>query len=225
MADWAYTTIYYDSKQIEDCLHVGWTLEQYANGCGHDSTYYRELVSSYEHQMENEFDRKYYETHPVNTRNFIALAEILEERERKKREEETKRREQQDAAAIAGSHDIFSDDAIIYETVGGVSIDQETGEWSFHEFTSADNFLKNFGEYEGAVEAFGNMIRKNKANVSESNGQVTATEDDSESGFDENGTLKTKKYTCPYCKKKVDQLNKNGYCSKACATYARAAKA
>ena len=87
---------------------------------------------------------------------------------------------------------IFRDDAIMYETVGGVSIDQQSGEWSFHEFTSTDDFLKDFGQYEGAVEAFGNMVRKNKAIVSETEGQVSVTEDDSEAGFDETGTIKTK---------------------------------
>ena len=72
---------------------------------------------------------------------------------------------------------IFRDDAIMYETVGGVSIDQQSGEWSFHEFESTDKFLKDFGQYEGAVEAFGNMVRKNKATVSETEGQVSVTED------------------------------------------------
>jgi len=99
---------------------------------------------------------------------------------------------------------IFHDDAIMYETVGGVSIDQQSGDWSFHEFTSTDNFLRDFGQYESAVEAFGNMVRKNKATVSETNGQVSVTENDSEGGFDETGTIKTKKYTCPQCGKKVD---------------------
>ena len=120
---------------------------------------------------------------------------------------------------------IFRDDAIMYETVGGVSIDQQSGEWSFHEFESTDKFLKDFGQYEGAVEAFGNMVRKNKATVSETEGQVSVTEDDSDAGFDETGTIKTKQFTCPQCGKKVDQLNKNGYCSKACAAKARAVRA
>jgi hypothetical protein len=58
---------------------------------------------------------------------------------------------------------IFRDDAIMYETVGGVSIDQQSGEWSFHEFESTDKFLKDFGQYEGAVEAFGNTVSNNAA--------------------------------------------------------------
>lgn len=44
------------------------------------------------------------------------------------------------------------DDSLLYESVGGVTVD-ETGNWSFQEFKNADEFLAEFGKYEDSIEA------------------------------------------------------------------------
>lgn len=49
--------------------------------------------------------------------------------------------------------DTVLDDSILYENVGGVTIDETSGEWSFNEFKNADDFLMEFGKYEDSIEA------------------------------------------------------------------------
>jgi hypothetical protein len=49
--------------------------------------------------------------------------------------------------------DTVLDDSILYENVGGVTIDEISGEWSFNEFKNADDFLMEFGKYEDSIEA------------------------------------------------------------------------
>ena len=53
----------------------------------------------------------------------------------------------------------------------------------------------------------------NNVTVTENDGEMTVSQDDSDGGFDSNGILKEKLYTCPECGKRVKQLKKNGYCS------------
>ena len=116
------------------------------------------------------------------------------------------------------------DDSILYEQVGGVRIDETSGDWSFHEFKNADAFLKDFGKYEDSVEALQGIVMSNNVSISSQAGEQTAIIDNSQGGYDSTGTLKTKKFCCPQCGKMVDKLLKNGYCSQACAVSARAEK-
>ena len=63
------------------------------------------------------------------------------------------------------------------------------------------------------------------SNSSESKEEITVISKVKEDGFGSDGTLKTKKFICPECGKRVDKLLKNGYCSKGCHTKAKLAAA
>ena len=57
------------------------------------------------------------------------------------------------------------DDSILYESVGGVKVD-ETGSWAFQEFKNADEFLAEFGKYEDSVEALQGIVMGNNVSIS-----------------------------------------------------------
>ena len=112
---------------------------------------------------------------------------------------------------------------IVEETAGGMKIGED-GRWSSEEMFSADSYLERFSKFERSFTAIQDMIR-GKAKVSESSDGIQAVSEEKEDSFGPDGTIQTKKFTCPECGKRVDKLLKNGYCSKACHLKAKVARA
>ena len=111
------------------------------------------------------------------------------------------------------------------ETGGGLRIG-DNGSWSTGEMFSVDDYLLRFATFDRSMGALEQMIRGGgTSNASESKEEITVTSKVKEDVFGSDGTLKTKKFTCPECGKKVDKLLKNGYCSKGCHTKAKLAAA
>ena len=91
---------------------------------------------------------------------------------------------------------------------------------------SVDDYLLRFTTFDRSMGALEQMIRGGgTSNSSESKEEITVISKVKEDGFGSDGTLKTKKFTCPECGKRVDKLLKNGYCSKGCHTKAKLAAA
>lgn len=110
------------------------------------------------------------------------------------------------------------------ETGGGLRIG-DNGSWSTGDMFSADNYLLRFTTFERSMGALEQMIKGGTSKSSESRDEISVTSKVKEDGFGSDGTLKTKKFTCPECGKRVDKLLKNGYCSKGCHTKAKLAAA
>ena len=111
------------------------------------------------------------------------------------------------------------------EEIGGIKIDEQTGERTQTEMESADKNILRVVKFFKSSDALWDMVKGANPTVSEGDDVLTAVSPENESGFGPDGTLKTKMFVCPECGKKVEQLLKNGYCSKSCAAKARAAKA
>ena len=111
------------------------------------------------------------------------------------------------------------------ETGSGLRIG-DNGSWSTGEMFSVDDYLLRFTTFDRSMGALEQMIRGGgTSNSSESKEEITVISKVKEDGFGSDGTLKTKKFTCPECGKRVDKLLKNGYCSKGCHTKAKLAAA
>ena len=110
------------------------------------------------------------------------------------------------------------------ETGGGLRISDKG--WQTGEMFSVDDYLLRFTTFDRSMGALEQMIRGGgTSNSSESKEEITVISKVKEDGFGSDGTLKTKKFTCPECGKRVDKLLKNGYCSKGCHTKAKLAAA
>ena len=126
---------------------------------------------------------------------------------------------------MAQKYPNLEDLGIREETGGGLRIG-DNGSWSTGEMFSVDDYLLRFTTFDRSMGALEQMIRgSGTSNSSESKEEITVTSKVKEDGFGSDGTLKTKKFTCPECGKKVDKLLKNGYCSKGCHTKAKLAAA
>ena len=121
--------------------------------------------------------------------------------------------------------EIFNRTLTREEEIGGIKIDENTGEYTQTEMESADKNILRVVKFFKSSDALWDMVKGANPTVEEGDGVLTAVTQQNESGFGPDGTLKTKMFICPECGKKVEQLLKNGYCSKACAAKARAAKA
>ena len=111
------------------------------------------------------------------------------------------------------------------ETGSGLRI-SDNGSWSTGEMFSVDDYLLRFTTFDRSMSALEQMIRGGgTSNSSESKEEITVISKVREDGFGSDGTLKTKKFICPECGKRVDKLLKNGYCSKGCHTKAKLAAA
>lgn len=119
----------------------------------------------------------------------------------------------------------FSEDGIITEEAFGLKIDNKTGQWNAEQFENPTEYLKRFAQFEDSVYMLNRCVFKNGIKFEMHDGAFTLSSTENESSFDKTGTIPTKKQKCPYCGKYVDQLLKNGYCSKTCATKYRAEKA
>ena len=126
---------------------------------------------------------------------------------------------------MAQKYPNLEDLGIREETGGGLRIG-DNGSWSTGEMFSVDDYLLRFTTFDRSMGALEQMIRgSGTSNSSESKEEITVTSKVKEDGFGSDGTLKTKKFTCPECGKRVDKLLKNGYCSKGCHTKAKLAAA
>ena len=126
---------------------------------------------------------------------------------------------------MAQKYPNLEDLGIREETGGGLRIG-DNGSWSTGEMFSVDDYLLRFTTFDRSMSALEQMIRGGgTSNSSESKEEITVTSKVKEDGFGSDGTLKTKKFTCPECGKRVDKLLKNGYCSKGCHTKAKLAAA
>ena len=126
---------------------------------------------------------------------------------------------------MAQKYPNLEDLGIREETGGGLRI-SDNGSWSTGEMFSVDDYLLRFTTFDRSMGALEQMIRgSGTSNSSESKEEITVTSKVKEDGFGSDGTLKTKKFTCPECGEKVDKLLKNGYCSKGCHTKAKLAAA
>ena len=103
------------------------------------------------------------------------------------------------------------------EEIGGIKIDEQTGERTQTEMESADKNILRVVKFFKSSDALWDMVKGANPTVSEGDDVLTAVSPENESGFGPDGTLKTKMFVCPECGKKVEQLLKNGYCSKSCA--------
>lgn len=117
------------------------------------------------------------------------------------------------------------DETFAVETISGMNVDETTGELSQGEMFDAEKYMTDFAKFEDLSLCFVNMARSKVMKVIEKDGQLTADSGEKASKFDADGTIAPRRFTCPYCGKKVDMLLKNGYCSKECATKARLEKA
>ena len=117
---------------------------------------------------------------------------------------------------------MFAENAIFTETVGGLKISQD-GTWNQQEYQSADQYLAEFAEYESSLTAFMRIMRGDFSIIRNGLNETAVSEDEPQ--FDETGTVPRKKVQCPKCKKWVDELGPNGYCSTACGLAARTQRA
>ena len=121
--------------------------------------------------------------------------------------------------------EIFNRTLTREEEIGGVKINEQTGEMTQTEMESADNNILRVTKFFKSTDALWDMVKGENPTVEEEDGMLTAVSKENEGGFGPDGTMKTRMFICPECGKKVRQLLKNGYCSKGCAAKAKAAKA
>lgn len=89
---------------------------------------------------------------------------------------------------------------------------------------SVDVFLEKFAKFLNSVSIVGALLQNpDKVDINIFQNMKTAQAD--KPLFDENGKIILNPPVCPQCGKKVKQLQKNGYCSKACATIAKSKRA
>ena len=115
------------------------------------------------------------------------------------------------------------DDTIVTEEVSGATVDEKSGEFNVDEMFDVQGYMKKFIRFDKGVEWFTSMVRTG-GKVEENGETLTAVQEKNNSTFGPDGTIKAREFTCPYCGKKVDMLLKNGYCSKMCASKAKAEK-
>lgn len=117
---------------------------------------------------------------------------------------------------------IFQDQYIKEEQGGGIEI-QGDGTYKEKEMESVDNFLSKFAKFQNSVNIVGALLQNpDKVDVQIFENAKTAKAD--KPLFDDNGKIILNPPVCPQCGKKVKQLQKNGYCSKTCATIAKTKK-
>lgn len=118
---------------------------------------------------------------------------------------------------------IFKEENIKHEQGGGLRI-QSDGSYIESDMESVDNFFLKFAKFKLSLS---NLIQlsadPSKADFSADLNFKTASV--RKPLFDENGKMVQNPVICPQCGKVVKQLQKNGYCSKACATLAKTKQA
>lgn len=118
---------------------------------------------------------------------------------------------------------IFKEENIKNEQAGGMLI-QSDGTYRESEMESVDNFFLKFAKFKFSLDNLMLLLSDpSKANFDADMNYKTASI--KKPLFDENGKIVVNPFFCPQCGKAVKQLQKNGYCSKTCATIAKSKKA
>lgn len=117
---------------------------------------------------------------------------------------------------------IFKEENLKQEQGGGIKI-QDDGTYTTQELESVDGFLLKFAKFQKSVNLLASIMQNpDKVDINIFGNSKTAAAD--KPLFDENGHIILDPPVCPQCGKKVKQLQKNGYCSKACALIAQSKK-
>ena len=95
------------------------------------------------------------------------------------------------------------DEAFAVETISGMNVDETTGELSQGEMFHAEKYMTDFAKFEDLSLCFVNMARSKVMKVIEKDGQLTADSGEKASKFDADGTIAPRRFTCPYCGKKL----------------------
>ena len=101
--------------------------------------------------------------------------------------------------------EIFNRTLTREEEIGGVKINEQTGEMTQTEMESADNNILRVTKFFKSTDALWDMVKGENPTVEEGDGMLTAVSKENEGGFGPDGTMKTRMFICPECGKMFEK--------------------